>query len=200
MGWPALVQHSAGCPYQRSNSAFCEGQPSLAKRGSTPVADIVPTHCQRGHVDWEKKSWKQKMDWPIYQSFFWYDTNYRFVLCFLLPYTPKLGAISPHWIVEVYHQKKDFRGPTHQSFFYTLRNFCLGIYIWWNIKEKGANVCANAFTFSCYITFYHRMLRHCSWMSVSIYSKTEVSSQSVDMTETGILKDTFLQDAPNLKL
>ena len=33
--------------------------------------------------------------------------------------------------------------------------------------------------FSCHKTFYHRMLGHCSPMSVYIHSKTEVSSQSV---------------------
>ena len=52
IGCPVLFQHGAGCPYQRSNNVFCEGQPVLAKRWPTPMAGMVPTHYQRGHVDW----------------------------------------------------------------------------------------------------------------------------------------------------
>ena len=48
---PTLPPHNQ-CPYQRSNNAFCEGQPALVKRRPTPMAGVVPSNYQRGHVNW----------------------------------------------------------------------------------------------------------------------------------------------------
>ena len=50
------------------------------------------------------------------QAFFWYDTNYKIVVCFLHRLDCKVGVMP---------KKKDWRNQTHQSFFWYDTHFTI---------------------------------------------------------------------------